>query len=78
MRRQSVFSVASKSHMWCECQKPSFGECTSSGLSEYMWWRRWCAAHQRAPFCALVCARNASTNCIGRLVLYVRCEKYRW
>ena len=59
-------------------QNPRCGLCTSSGWSEYLWWLRWCAAHQSTPFCALVWAQNASTNWKMRPVLKPRCEAYRW
>ncbi len=54
------------------------GECTSSTVSEYLWWWRCLADHQRTPFWSDVWDRTASTSWNARLVSYDRCEKYRW
>src|SRR5690242_1486372 len=50
---RSVFVSAYLSHRiqptWLH-QKPFWGECTSSSVSENRWWSRWWLAHHSGPF----------------------------
>ena len=60
----------------CERMKPCCsGECVSSGLSEWAWWWRWCAAHQTGPRCTAEAPSKPKMNWPIREVLKDRCEK---